>query len=412
MFASSLRGEPVVGPDGQTAGHLRDIVIKVDGDGLPPVVGLVIQSAGHRYRIHTAAMEVLDHQRIAVRMPPHEHKPFARDNGEMLVIEDLFDAEVVDRKSVRVLRVNDVRIETDNGVLKATGIDASGAGLWRRLVPHSLARTTEPKSILPWEQIEPMVDDVPGVEFRLKHSSLAELHPSEIAKLIAHLPYRQGSKILCCLTDAMAADTLEEVEKHRQPEILEYLPTDRAVSILNMMAPDAAADLLQQLLQQDYAKLLPLLAPETASDVRLLLSYPHDSAGGIMTTDFVIAMTSESVSEALTTVKAQLLKPDLVYYIYIVDDAEDRNLKGVISLRDLLLADPATLLSVHMQAVTQSVQPERHCKEVAQIMGEYNLLALPVTDQYGRMLGLVTADDVLDLMLPEQMRQHLPRLFS
>jgi magnesium transporter len=144
----------------------------------------------------------------------------------------------------------------------------------------------------------------------------------------------------------------------------------------------------------------------------LLLSYPHDSAGGLMTTDFVIVLVGETVSEALTTVKAQLLKPDLVYYIYIVDNAEERHLRGVLSLRDLLLANPKTPLHDHMQPIAQSVQPERHCKEVAQIMGEYNLLALPVTDKSGRMLGLVTADDVLDLMLPEPMRQHLPRLFS
>ena len=412
MFASSLRGEPVLGPGTQTAGHLRDIIIKVDGDGSPPVAGLVLQNAQGRYRIPAAAIEHLAPGTARIGIGPANPEPFARADGEMLVIEDLLDAEVVDRKSVRVLRVNDVQLETADGQLTATGIDASGTGLWRRLLPRGLARSVATNDVLPWAQIEPMVDGVPGIEFNLKHTGLTELHPSEIAKLIAHLPYRQGGKMLCCLTDEMAADTLEEVEKHRQPEILGYLPEERAVSILNKMAPDAAADLLQELPQDEYGKFLSLLNPETASDIRLLLSYPHDSAGGIMTTDFVIAMTSETAGEALATVKAQLLKPDLVYYIYVVDDAEQRHLKGVISLRDLLLADPKMLLSNHMQAITQSVQPEQHCKEVAQIMGEYNLLALPVTDKSGRMLGLVTADDVLDLMLPEPMRQHLPRLFS
>ncbi len=412
MFASSLRGEPVLGPGGQTAGQLQDIIIKVDGDGSPPVAGLVVQNAHGRYRIPAAVIEHLAPGTTRIDGGQADQESFARADGEMLVIEDLFDAEVVDRKSVRVLRVNDVRLETADGKLKATGIDASAIGLWRRLLPRKLAGKANTNAVLPWAQIEPMVDDVPGVEFRLKHSGIAELHPSEIAKLIAHLPYRQGGKILCCLTDEMAADTLEEVEKHRQPEILEYLPKERAVSILNKMAPDAAADLLQELPQDEYGKFLSLLNPETASDIRLLLSYPHDSAGGLMTTDFVIAMTSETMAEALATVKAQLLRPDLVYYIYVVDDAEQRHLKGVISLRDLLLADPKTSLRDHIQAITQSVQPERPCKEVAQIMGEYNLLALPVTDKSGRMLGLVTADDVLDLMLPEPMRQHLPRLFS
>ncbi|MFW2850768.1 magnesium transporter MgtE N-terminal domain-containing protein [Sphingomonas sp. TX0543] len=250
------------------------------------------------------------------------------------------------------------------------------------------------------------------MDFVFSHAGLRELHPADIAALMDHLPYRQGARILCALGTELAADTLEEVERLRQPEFLEYLPQDRAVAILDSMAPDAAADLLESVPRDKSDKLISLLEPETSSDIKLLLSYPHNSAAGLMTTDFVMALDTETVEEAIAYVRGQLRRPHLVYYVYIVDDPQARRLQGVMSLRDLLLAEPEMRLCDCMSSTVHTTRPEEHCKEVARIMGEYNLLALPVIDELGRMLGLVTADDVLDLMLPESMRRHLPRLFS
>lgn len=144
----------------------------------------------------------------------------------------------------------------------------------------------------------------------------------------------------------------------------------------------------------------------------MLLSYPQNSAAGLMTTDFVMAFADDTVEAAFAHVRRQLGQPDLVYYVYIVDNPNQRRLQGIMSLRDILLAEPGRRLRDCMGLTVHTVRPEEHCREVARIMGEYNLLALPVLDDLGRMLGLVTADDVLDLMLPESMRRHLPRLFS
>ncbi len=118
------------------------------------------------------------------------------------------------------------------------------------------------------------------------------------------------------------------------------------------------------------------------------------------------------MGEALAYVRAQLRKPDLIYYIYVVDNAHDRRLQSVISLRDLLLAEAKEPLASYTKAAARTIYPDEPAQEVSRIMGVYNLLALPVVDEKGRILGLVTADDVLDLMLPESLRRHLPRLFS
>ncbi|MEJ0022091.1 MAG: CBS domain-containing protein [Alphaproteobacteria bacterium] len=268
-------------------------------------------------------------------------------------------------------------------------------------------------STIPWREIEPIVDPPAGVEFGFSHARLAAFHPADIAKLIDHLPFRQGARILCSLEPPLAADTLEEVERRRQPEILDYLPQERAVEVLNHMAPDAAADLLEVVPRHKTDELIGLLDRKVASDIRLLLSYPHNSAAGLMTTDFVIALESETVAEAFKLhTKAAAPAPILSITSTSSIMRPIANCAGFCRFGICFLAEPADALEDWFSPATHTTHPETHCKEVARIMGEYNLLALPVIDEFGRLLGLVTADDVLDLMLPESLRHHLPRLFS
>lgn len=408
--ASALAGVAVRRRDGGR-GHLRDLVICPGGGEEAQVQSLVVHCDRRLVRIEASAILDCQGEGIAVSVEPIDQPSFEQRNGELLVLRQLLDAEAIDRPAQRVVRVNDAVIEWDGARLVCAAVDASAGGLWRRLLPRPFSHRISGVTV-PWREIEPMIEPPPGLDFGFSHARLGDLHPADIAKLVDHLPYRQGARILCSLEAQLAADTLEEVERHRQPEILDYLPQDRAIAVLNGMAPDAAADLLEVVPRSKSDKLIKLLEPEVSSDIRLLLSYPHNSAAGLMTTDFVMALAEETVEEALAYVRGQLRRPDLVYYVYIVDNPVDRRLQGVMSLRDLLLAEPASVLQDCMGSTIHTTRPEEHCKEVARIMGEYNLLALPVIDELGRMLGLVTADDVLDLLLPESMRQHLPRLFS
>ncbi len=410
LNASALKGVAVESRHG-SGGRLRDLIICPSEIGDAEILALVVRCDRHDVRIDAASLtERSASGALVVSIEPVDQPVFERRSGELLVFRDLFDAEVIDRPAQRIIRVNDAVIEWDGTHLVCAAIDASVAGLFRRLAPRRFADRFK-GSTVPWDEIEPTIEPPPGLDFGFSYAGLQALHPADIAKLIDHLPYRQGARILCSLEAQLAADTLEEVERRRQPEILEYLPRDRALTILNGMAPDAAADLLELVPQDKSDALIALLEPEVSSDIRLLLSYPHNSAAGLMTTDFVTALEDETIEEALTYVRGQLRQPDLVYYVYIVDNPTDRRLQGVMSLRDLLLADPGSVLRDCMGSTIHTVHPEEHCKEVARIMGEYNLLALPVIDDTGRMLGLVKADDVLDLMLPDSMRQHLPRLF-
>ena len=410
FYVSRVRNAPVVDGDGVRVGALRDVVAAVEPNGYPPVRGIVVRKSGRDHFVPLDDVVRLDGDGARVRTGT-PMAPFERRDGELLGYRDLLDRQVVDAQGARVLRVNDVMFAPVGRRVCLLGIDVSIRGLLRRLAPAWMLPPIDGE-LLDWSLVEPLAAEMPEVRLRLPHRNLTRLDPADLGRIIDHLPYRHGAELVSALDDETAADALEEVGKDRQPELLDQLAPDKAVSILDHMAPDAAADLLNDLPPKQADELIERMEPEAASDVRLLLTFAAKSAGGLMTTDFVIALEHETTRDAVEHLRTQLSKPDLVYYVYVVDDADNRALRGVVSLRDLLLARPDARLRDFMNRDLHTVEAEAPGKEVARVMGEYNLLALPVVDAQGRMLGLVTADDVLDMMLPQSLRRHLPRLFS
>ena len=410
FYVSRVRNAPVVDSDGARVGRLRDVVAAIEPNGYPPVRGIVVRSAGRDDFVPLDDVAQLDSHGARVRRNASP-TPFERRDGEFLGYGELLDRQVVDAQGARVLRVNDVMFAPIKRRVSLVGIDVSVRGLLRRLAPAWMVPAIDGE-LLDWSLVEPLAAEMPDVRLRLPHRNLTRLDPVDLGRIIDHLPYRHGAELVSALDDETAADALEEVGKDRQPELLDQLDPDKAVSILDHMAPDAAADLLNDLPPKQADDLIERMEPEAASDVRLLLTFAAKSAGGLMTTDFVIALEHETTRDAVEHLRTQLSKPDLVYYVYVVDDADRRGLRGVVSLRDLLLAKPDARLADVMNRDVHSVDAEAPGREVARVMREYNLLALPVVDDEGRMLGLVTADDVLDMMLPQSVRRHLPRLFS
>jgi CBS domain-containing protein/sporulation protein YlmC with PRC-barrel domain len=410
FYVSRVRNAPVVDGNGARVGRLRDVVAAIETDGYPPVRGIVVRSARSDQFVRVDDVAQLDGAGARMRRDA-AMTPFVRREGEMLGYGDLLDRQVVDAQGARVLRDNDVMFAPVKRRISLLGIDVSVRGLLRRLAPAWMVPSIDGE-LLDWSLVEPLAAEMPDVRLRLPHRNLTRLDPADLGRIIDHLPYRHGAELVAALDDETAADALEEVGKDRQPELLDQLSPDKAVSILDHMAPDAAADLLNDLPPKQADGLIERMEPEAASDVRLLLTFAAKSAGGLMTTDFVIALEHETTRDAVEHLRTQLSKPDLVYYVYVVDDPDRRGLRGVVSLRDLLLARPDARLADYMNRDVHSVDAEAPGRDVARIMREYNLLALPVVDAQDRMLGLVTADDVLDMMLPQSVRRHLPRLFS
>ncbi len=411
LFISQLVGRPVSGAAGERLGTLRDVVVGLEESGHPPARGLVVRAEKRERFVSMRDVASLDVNGAQLRLTALPAGEFERRAGEVLLERDILDRQLVDLNGVRVVRVNDAELRPVGDAWRLMGIDISAKGILRRLGPRRLVGGLEAE-IIDWAVVEPLATQVPEVRLNIPHDQLAKLHPSDIARIVDSLAYPQGAELMQALDTATAADTLEEIEASHQVDILEALPAERAADILEEMAPDAAADVLDDMPRAQADDLIARMDAEESTDVKLLLSYPERSAGGIMTTDFVIALEHETTRQAIEYIRGQLDKPDLVYYVYIVDDPDNQRLAGVVSLRDLLLAEPEQALRTYMRRDPRTVRPEAPATEAARIMTEYNLLALPVTDAAGRMLGLVTADDALEILLPESLKRHVPRIFS
>ena len=271
-------------------------------------------------------------------------------------------------------------------------------------LPICLAGRKLPRGIIPWHLVEPLEakNDAPAktaaVRLTIPHAKLALLHPADIADIVEEMTADERIAVFQQLDIETAAEALQEVEPEMQAAIVSDLPEERAADILEEMDPDEAADLLQDLPEERRDELVELMDKEEAQDVEELLTHSEDSAGGIMTTDFVALPRELTAAQAIDELRVKKPDPQLTYYLYVVD--ADGKLEGVLSLRDLVVASPETKVSEIMDPNVLKVDAETPKEEVAALIAKYDLLAMPVVDARKKLLGTVTVDDVVEFMLP------------
>jgi len=241
-------------------------------------------------------------------------------------------------------------------------------------------------------------------------SKMSELHPADLAEILSDLTRQEGSKILETLDIETLADTLEEVEPEFQVSLIERMPDDRVADVLEEMAPDEAADLLAELPQDRKHELLELMEDDEAEDVRKLLTYPEDTAGGIMNTEYFIVPAFFKASQVMERLRETAPEAETIFYIYVAD--QDEHLLGVFSLRQLVLAQPDSIVIDFMEKRVVTVDLMDSQEDCAQVVSKYNLLAVPVVDEQKRMHGIVTADDALDKIIPTAWKKRLPRFYQ
>ena len=339
-------------------------------------------------------------------------RPFVRRDGEVLLARDVLDKQLIDVDGKRVVRVNDVQLIEAAGDWRVTGADVSLQGLWRRLAPAGFMGTRTAVEVLDWADVGYLATDAATVQLKSSSGKLARLHPVEIARLAEALSYHHGSEVVESLDDETAAETLEEMPSERQVRIIGDMGKERAADILEWMSPDEAADVLGDLPEDKAEELLGLMEDQEQADVAELLPYEDDTAGGLMTTEFVTLPRELTVGEALARLREMAETPNMIYYLYVVEGEGSWQLVGVIALRSLILADPSVPLADVMRTEFQLAHPDEAADEVAQRIAEYNLLALPVMDETGDILGIITVDDAMEILLPKDWRQRLPRLFA
>jgi Mg2+ transporter MgtE len=247
------------------------------------------------------------------------------------------------------------------------------------------------------------------MRLRVPVEKLAELHPADVAEIISDLNRLESGQVLEALNVEYLADTLEEVETEFQASLVEGMPDERVADVLEEMEPDEAADLLAELPEERSRELLALMDTDEAADVRLLLTYPEDSAGGIMTTQFAWVNPEMTAEQALNFLRAHAAEAETLNYVYVVDD--EKHLQGVFSLNELIFALPEARILDFMETRVKTVHLLDEQDEVAQVVAKYDLLAVPVVDEDNVIKGIVTADDALDKIIPTAWKKRLPRFY-
>jgi magnesium transporter len=411
LYLSQVLGRRIRDLDGLRVATVKDVIVRL-GEDHPPVTGFVARYRRRDFFLSRWRITQLNQTGVRLNSDILDLRPFVRRESEVLLARDVLDKQLIDVDGKRVVRVNDVQIIEAAGEWRVTGADVSLQGLWRRLAPAGFAGSRKPVEVLDWADVGYLATDAAAVQLKSSSDKLARLHPVEIARLAEALSYHHGSEVVEALDDETAAETLEEMPAESQARILGDMDQERAADILEWMSPDEAADVLGDLPEEKAEELLGLMEHDEQADVAELLPYEDDTAGGLMTTEFVTLPRALTVGEALARLREMAETPNMIYYLYVVEEEGSWKLAGVIALRSLILAEPSMPLESMMRTEFQRAEPEESAKEVAQRIAEYNLLALPVIDESGDILGIITVDDAMEILLPKDWRQRLPRLFG
>jgi CBS domain-containing protein len=411
-YLSEIQRSKVVDLAGAEIGRLADVAV-IPKEQFPAVQWAILRGPDGERIVRWADLEPTDGQyrlrETAVPPAAGELPPEALRLGR-----DLLDKQIVDTHGAKVVRVNDLQLDEKGGQLRLVGADVGLRGLLRRMGGERAAERVVgvvgrklPRGIIPWHLVESLEPTQQNVRLTLPHAKLALLHPADIADIVEEMTADERLAVFDQLDVETAAEALGEVDPEMQAAIVGDLDEERAADILEEMDPDEAADLLQDLPEKRRDELIELMDEEEGADVEELLAYPEDSAGGIMTTDFLAFPRDLTAAQAIERLRELQPDPALAYYLYVVD--EEGRLDGNVSLRDLVVAAPESPLSAIMNPSVLKVDAATNKEDVAALIAKYDLLAVPVVDARRRLIGSVTVDDVVDLMLPRGWKKRSGR---
>ena len=414
LYLSQILGRPIFDAEGERIAVIKDMIVRYGEADYPPMVGLVARYRRRNFFMSRSRISSLNETGARMNSEIINLKPFTRRENEVLLAKDVLDNQLIDVDGKRVVRVNDVQIIEVGDEWRVSGADVSLQGFLRRLMPKGFYGSSRTVEVIDWADVGYLATDSASSTVKLKSSKdkLSRLHPVEIAQLAESLSPIHRTEIVESLDDEIAADTLEEMSTENQARILEDMDEERAADLLEEMSPDDAVDVLGEMSDEKAQELLDLMEDEEKADVAELLAFEHDTAGGLMTTEFVVFPKNLTVSQAIAALREMAETPAMIYYLYVVEEENSWKLAGLITLRSLILADPTLSLAEVMREKFQFAHPSDDAKETAQKIAEYNLLALPVVDDEGDIAGIVTVDDAMEILLPKNLQRSLPRLFG
>lgn len=405
VFVARLASTPVFDQDGDRVGRFRDVIVNYRSAHSPHVNGILVELAGPARRtvfVPMAEVSSIGSAQLIVDAEELDLRPFEQRGEEVRVLADLLDRSATIRATGVRATVEDVAIVEDD------------AGEWSiGELFLRLPRTTKalfgkpPTAYATWAEVVLDLDpegDTPATQFLTAHS---EMEPSDLADALLELPEERMLEVVEEIPDERLADVLEEMHEDDQVVIIEHLDEERAADVLDRMQPDDAADLVARLDDEKSESLLDLMEPEEAEDVRMLLEFEPDTAGGLMTTDPIIVSADATVAEALVLIRRQEIAPALATAVFVTAspyECPTGRYLGLVHFQRLLRYPPHERLGSILDKRTEPVHTTASDVDVVRALARYDLVALPVVDDDERLVGVITVDDVLDHILPDDWR--------
>jgi Mg/Co/Ni transporter MgtE len=404
-YVSRLAGLTVFDPNGDRVGKVRDVVaaLRVD-NAAPRVLGVVVEVvARRRIFVPMGRVTAIESGAVMLASGTLNLKRFEQRAGETLVLGELLDRTVRIKESGRPAHVVDAGMEqtrTGDWVLAKLAVQEPGR-LGRRGQLHQLD----------WDELEGLALPQSGQGTETLLATYRELNAADLAHALQELPDKRRHEVAEALDDDRLADVLGELPEADQVVILATLEERRAADVLEAMDPDDAADVLAEFSNVDRNRLLELMEPDEAEPVRQLLKYSEDTAGGMMTSEPVILSPDATIAEALARVREPELTPSLASQVYVCrppSATPTGRYLGLAHIQRLLREPPSSLVSGILDDL-EPLRPEAPLAEVTRYFATYNLVAAPVVDDKGRLVGAVSVDDVLDHLLPDDWRERARR---
>jgi len=407
LHLSTFLHRPIFDQDGDRIGRVQDLVARLGDDAHPPIVGAVIKIEGRNLFVPVRKIGGLAEGRMTFEGKRVDLRRFERRPGELLLAEDLLARHLINLVRGRLITANEIEIAQIDDKWEVVGVDPGRRPLLRRLLGQRIGQRVKAESIVDFASIEPFVGHVPTARLRIPYRKLAKLHPAQIADLVEQASHEEGEEIIEAvgLDRELEADVFEELDTTHQLEFLESRTDAEAARLLARMEPDNAADLINEVDQDRRLPILENLPEVQQAKVRNLLAYNADTAGGLMSPDFVSVPATATVAEALDAVRVSKVPAESLHVVFVLDD--EGQPVGAASIAPLVRARDAELAITVSRTPLAHVHPHWDLHRVARKMSDFNLTILPVLDEeHGRMVGVVTVDDLLEVLLPQGWRRE------
>lgn len=411
IYLSQILGNPVLDADGEKIGTVSDLGIAT-GEVFPRITSLAFMGPGRTPIMISwrKYVEGYDEHEVRLKVIATDLRFSYLQPDEVLLARDILNKQIVDTHGMRVVRVNDLKLsDTSSTQLRLLGAEVGARGLLRSLHPAlerlalRLARAFGhplPEKIIAWSYMDLVERDLSNVKLSVSHKTLDDMHPADIADIIERLDPRLRGQVFAQLDDEQRAGAMAEFDDEAMAaELMGNLTETDASRMLSEMDPDDAAELVSELDYDKAEKLLRLMGVQEQRAIRQLLGYRENTAGRIMTSEVASIRETATVADAVELLRGLDEGFESVRYVYLTDD--EGRLSGVVTLNALIAAEPGTPLSGLATEDLVTAGPEDDQEDVAEDIAKYNLLAMPVVSDEGRLLGIVTVDDALDVLEEE-----------